>query len=147
MRMSKRKLSGNGLVVVVGCGRLGANIANALSRQGRSVVVVDARPEAFAELSGEFSGFTVEADATEYAVLAEAGIDKAEALLACTDDDAVNLLVAQVARDVFKVPRVAVRTYDPHNSRLCQALGLKNVCQSTIIGDLMLQAIDAREEE
>lgn len=128
-------------VVVVGCGRVGSHLAETLSRQGAGVVVVDHRPEVFAELSGEFSGFTLEADATEFATLQQAKADQADMVFACTDNDNVNILVAQAARDVLGAKSVSARVHDPDKERLCAALRIPTVCPARVAGDIFLHAL------
>jgi trk system potassium uptake protein TrkA len=145
--MSPVRLGGDSrFVVVVGCGRLGSYIADTLSRQGHSVVVVDRHGTAFAELSGEFSGFSVEGDATEVAVLRQAKLDKADALIAATEDDAVNMLVAQVASRHFKVKKVLARVFDRNREDLCSRLGIETVCPSDVVGDIFLSALTGPRE-
>jgi trk system potassium uptake protein TrkA len=81
-------------VIIVGCGKFGSYLANNLSREGHSVVVIDVKASSFNELTAEFSGFVIEGDATEFAVLKEAKIDRADVLIAATENDNVNLMVA-----------------------------------------------------
>jgi trk system potassium uptake protein TrkA len=128
-------------VVVVGCGRVGSHLAETLSRQGAGVVVVDHRPEAFAQLSGEFSGFTLEADASEFGSLRQAKADRADMVFACTDSDNVNILVAQAARDVLGARAVSARIHDPDKERLCAALRIPTVCPARVAGDIFLHAL------
>lgn len=131
-------------VVVVGCGRVGSHLAETLSRQGAGVAVVDNRPEVFAELSGEFSGFTLEADATEFGTLKQAKAERADMVFACTDSDNVNILVAQVARDVLGARAVSARIHDPEKERLCAALRIPTVCPARVAGDIFLHALAGR---
>ena len=131
-------------VVVVGCGRVGSHLAETLSRQGAGVTVVDNRPEVFAELSGEFSGFTLEADATEFGTLRQAKAGQADMVFACTDSDNVNILVAQAARDVLGARSVSARVHDPDKERLCAALHIPTVCPARVAGDIFLHALAER---
>ena len=125
-------------ILIVGCGRLGTHLANTLSRQGHSVVALDANPHAFEGLSAEYSGFRVEGDGTELAVLKQAGMDKAELVIATTREDNVNLMVAQVARRIFKVPRVLARVFDPKREQIYRDLGVDTVCPTTIAANALL---------
>lgn len=137
-------------IVVVGCGRLGSRLANALSGHGHAVVVVDRDEARFASLSSEFSGFRVEGDATHVAVLTQAGLAKADALIAATHEDNVNLLVAQVASKVFGVPRALARVYDPRRDAIAAQLGIDTVCTTTLALQLLLDKVlagDARRPE
>jgi len=126
--------------VVVGCGRLGSYLANKLSLEGHSLVVVDIEETAFDALSAEYSGFRVEGDATELAVLKRAKMDKADLVIAATGDDNVNLMTAQIAGRIFQVPRVLARIYDPGRSEIYRELGVDGICPTVIAGDVFLSA-------
>lgn len=134
--------------VVVGCGRLGALVANELSRRGESVVVVDIDPTAFSALEQAFGGFTIEGDATELATLREAKLDKATILVATTASDNVNLMVAQVAARVFKVPRVFARVMEPRRELSFKDVGVMAFSPTSLAAEKMYQAIwaDSGEE-
>lgn len=132
-------------VVIVGCGRLGGYLANELSRAGHAVVAIDADAEAFHNLSVVYSGFHVEGDATELAVLKQAKVGKADLVIATTRDDNINLMVAQVAKAEFGVKRVLARVFDPKREPVYQRLGVETICPTAIAGDLFLKAL-AREE-
>ncbi len=124
-------------IIIVGCGRLGAYIANRFSLAGHSVVVIDDNAESFEKLSFHFSGFRVEGDATELQVLKQAKIDRADLLFATTEQDNINLMVAQVAQKIFKVPRVMARVYVPDRENIYRDLGIETICPTTIVGDLV----------
>jgi trk system potassium uptake protein TrkA len=114
-------------VVIVGCGRFGSYLANRFSRAGSSVVVVDPDPESFSGLSADFSGFTVEGNAFEFAVLQQAKTGKADLLVAVTQKDSTNLFCAQVARTHFRVPEVVARVYDPSLAVLFEGSGITTI--------------------
>jgi len=128
-------------IIIVGCGRLGSFLANRLSSAGHSVVVVDHRPEAFDKLSSEFSGFRVEGDAAELAVLKQAKAEKADLLIATTRDDNVNLMVAQAAKVEFNVSRVLARVFEPRREAVYRRLGVETVCPTTVAADLFLKSV------
>ena len=114
-------------IIIVGCGRLGAMLANQLSTLGRNVVVIDDDEAAFQHLSTQFSGFQITGNAAETAVLRRARIEKADCLLAITRYDNVNLMVAQVAKTIFHVPKVVARVYDPSREQVYGRFGIENV--------------------
>ena len=130
-------------IVIVGCGRLGSHLANQLSRAGHGVVVIDLAEKAFANLSAQYSGFSVEGDATELAVLQQAKVDKADIVIATTRDDNVNLMVAQVARAEFSVPRVLARVFEPRRKPIYRRLGIETVCPTSVAAELFLESIAA----
>ncbi len=101
-------------VLVAGSGELGSELARSLSEHGHSVVVIDVAPGAFGRLGPAFDGVTLRGTAIDSDILREAGAEKADALAAVTDSDAVNLMVAQVAHEVFAIPRIVARVWSPH---------------------------------
>jgi trk system potassium uptake protein TrkA len=134
-------LRSDAFIVVVGCGRLGAHVASRLSAAGCGVVVVDCREEAFAGLSAEFSGFRVEGDATEMALLRKAKVEQADMVIAATREDNVNLMVAQIALNVLGTRRVVARVTDPHREAVFRELGIETICPTTLGADLLLKSL------
>ncbi len=128
-------------IIVVGCGRLGTYLADHLSHEGHSVVVIDTNCAAFAYLSAEYSGFKVEGDATELAVLKQAKINEADIVVGATHNDNVNLMIAQIAQKVFNVPKVMARILEPQREKLCHTLGIVTICPTTLAGDGILASI------
>lgn len=128
-------------IVIVGCGRLGSHLARRLSAAGNGVVVIDADEATFAKLSPEYSGFSIEGDATEHAVLNEAKVKQADMVIATTRSDNVNLMVAQVAREVFGVPRVLARVFEPRREAVYRRLGVETICPTTVAAELFLKSI------
>ncbi len=92
-------------------------------------------------LTAEYSGFRVEGDATEFAVLKQARMDKADIVIGATHDDNVNMMIAQVAQKVFHVPKVIVRVVEPRRIELCKALGVECVCPTSIGSDMVLRSL------
>ncbi|HUW70977.1 MAG TPA: TrkA family potassium uptake protein [bacterium] len=99
--------------IILGCGQLGAHLAETLSSGGSDVVVIDEDSARFAELSDRFSGFTVEGDAAELSVLLRARIDKADTFIAATDNDRLNIMTALIALEYFNIGRVLACVRDP----------------------------------
>jgi trk system potassium uptake protein TrkA len=133
-------------VVIVGCGRLGSILANRLSSLGSSVVVIDQSEAAFNNLSTEFSGFRIVGDAAELAVLRRAKTDKADCFLATTQHDNINLMVAQVAKTVFKVSKVMARLYDPAREPVYQQFGIETISPTKLSAEVFLQALQTPRE-
>lgn len=111
-------------VVIFGCGRVGSLAATLLSGQGAEVVIVDRDEGAFGALSGEYSGFTITGDASEMGVLRQAGLSQTDVVFAATDSDTLNLMVAQMAREVFGVKRVMARVFLPEWEGTYRELGI-----------------------
>ena len=128
-------------IVIVGCGRLGSHLADQLSREGNSVVVIDMKEAAFDNLSTDFSGFRVTGDATQMAVLREAKAPRADVLIAATHEDNVNLMAAQVAKKIFDVPLVLARVFDPRREKVFDRLGIETICPTSVAADLFLRDV------
>ncbi|MBE9119019.1 TrkA family potassium uptake protein [Lusitaniella coriacea LEGE 07157] len=128
-------------IVVVGCGRLGSILASTLSDRGNSVVIVDTSEDAFNQLSAEFGGFKIAGDAVELAILKSAKADQADCLLAVTDRDNVNLMVAQVAKTIFGVPKVLARVFDPAREELYQEFGIATISPTKLSAEVFLKEL------
>ena len=118
--------------LIVGCGRLGAGLADTLSGEGEDVLILDREKSAFRKLSSSFGGLTLEGEGTDLDVLKEAGIDRADTVIAVTDNDNVNILIAQLAREVFSVGRVIARLYDPERECVYRELGIDTICPAVL---------------
>ncbi len=125
-------------VIIIGCGRVGSELAKLLSGEGHDVVIVDKNPESFARLGDTFNGLTITGNGFEPELLKQAGIEKADAFCAVTNGDNTNLVSSQVAKKIFKVPRVFARIYDPQRANIYTALGL-NIISGTILFAAMLR--------
>jgi len=113
--------------VIMGCGRVGATLAQSLESQGHSVAVIDQNPESFRRLDAEFSGRKVTGLGFDRDTLAQAGIEDAYAFAAVSDGDNSNILAARVVRETFGVDRVVARIYDPRRAEIYQRLGIPTV--------------------
>lgn len=105
-------------IIVVGCGRLGAELVQGLAKRNHRVAVIDNTAAAFSALKPNFNGKLVEGDPMNREVLLRAGIEEADGLVAVTTSDALNLVVGHVAKTIFNLKHVVVRNYDP----LCREL-------------------------
>ena len=114
-------------VIVIGCGRLGSELAYRLCKQNHEVIVVDISPASFNNLPTDFTGRMVEGDALNREVLHRASIESAQALAMVTDCDSLNAVIAHVAKTFFNVPNVIVRNYDTHYRSLHEIFNLQMV--------------------
>jgi trk system potassium uptake protein TrkA len=114
-------------VIIVGCGRVGAELALLLSGRGHDVTVIDHVGSSFGHLDPAYRGRTIEAEPLAEGVLEKAGVREAQAVATVTNSDAVNAVVAHVARTVYGVPNVVARNYDPRWLVLHEAMGLVSV--------------------
>jgi trk system potassium uptake protein TrkA len=114
-------------ILIVGCGRVGVSLARTLNLKGHQVTVVDKDPLAFEHLGAAFRGQTVVGIGFDRDTLAQAGIERADALAAVTSSDETNVVTARIARLTFHVPRVVARVYDPRKADIYRRLGLQTV--------------------
>lgn len=124
-------------VIIVGCGRLGGNLANALSAERHNVVVIDRNPLSFGRLSREFNGQMLTGVGFDREILQKADIEGADALAATTDSDNVNIVVAVTAKETFKVPRVVARIYDPEAAEIYRREGIPTVTPTILAANTM----------
>jgi len=125
-------------VIIVGCGRVGSELAKLLSNEGHNVVVIDKNSSSFDRLGATFNGLTMVGNGFDLALLKQVGIEKADAFCAVTNGDNTNLISAQVAKKIFKVPKVLARVYDPQRAHIYTALGM-DIISGTILFAAMLR--------
>jgi trk system potassium uptake protein TrkA len=113
--------------IIVGCGRVGAELCHHLYSSGHQVVAVDSNKEAFNRLHPDFRGRTLEGEGLAESVLEHAGIREADGLAAVTNSDTLNAVVAHTAREFYNVPNVVARNYDPNLRSVLEAFGLQIV--------------------
>ena len=114
-------------VIVVGCGRVGSEVALSLSSTEHDVIVIDRRAESFRRLGEAFTGTTLVGVGFDRDVLTEAGITPTCAVAAVTSGDNSNILIARVARETFGVEHVVARIYDPRRASIYERLGIATV--------------------
>lgn len=119
-------------ILIVGCGKVGSRLAGVLSRQGHDVSVLDRLAANLELLPPDFSGFTTTGVPIDQDVLRRAGIENCDALAAVTQDDNVNIMVSQLASDIFHVPKVLARVYDPQREDVFSHFGLNTVCPTNL---------------
>jgi trk system potassium uptake protein TrkA len=128
-------------VVVVGCGRVGSELAGTLEQQGHTVAIIDKKKEAFRRLPKGFGGYRVIGFGFDRDTLGEAGIEDAGAFAAVTSGDNSNIMAARVARETFQVERVVARIYDPRRAVIYQRLGIPTVATVSWTTDQVLRRL------
>jgi trk/ktr system potassium uptake protein len=128
-------------IVIMGCGRVGAQLAQSLEQQGHTVAVVDRDPTAFRRLGTGFGGRRVTGLGFDQDTLKEAGIEEAGAFAAVSSGDNSNIIAARVARENFGVENVAARIYDPRRAAVYQRLGIPTVATVRWTADQMLRRL------
>lgn len=131
-------------IIVVGCGRVGKQLAEVLDTPENQVTVIDVDPAALARLSSEFQGTRVVGHGYDESVLEQAGIRECDALAAVTSLDNVNLMSSEVARRLYNVPHVLTRLINPGHIKLYQQLGLDYICDTELVAENMVTKVRAR---
>jgi trk/ktr system potassium uptake protein len=125
-------------VVVVGCGRVGAALAEAFSGLGHDVTVLDTSTRAFDRLSDAFTGRAIRGDGTDEDVLRRAGAIDADVFVALTEGDNRNVMATQVASEKLGAKRVIAKINDPVRAAAYAELGVATICRTTMLTDALL---------
>jgi K+ transport systems, NAD-binding component len=128
--------------VIVGCGRVGAGLAEAFDNGGHEVVVIDLSTRAFDRLSSEFKGRAIRGDGTDEDVLRKAGAEGCDVFLALTEGDNRNVMSAQVAIEKLSVGKAVAKINDPVRAAAYADLGIATVCRTTMLTDAILGFLD-----
>ena len=131
--------------IVIGCGRVGANVAKELAGSGWDVVAVDERESALGRLGESWGGGFIVGHGMDVEVLRRAGIDEADAVVVSTDGDNTNLVVGQVAQKRFGIECVVVRILDPARAEFYASRGLRTVCPTSNAIDVLTEHVRACE--
>ncbi len=130
-------------VIVVGCGRVGSQLANMLSDNGSNVCVIDRNPDAFANVGRNFNGSLLQGIGFDEETLIRAGIEECDVVAAVTQLDNTNLMVAEVASRLFGVPHVITRLYNPDRERAYMQLGIDYVCGTSLVAEEVFSKVVA----
>lgn len=134
-------------IIIIGCGKVGSELAGVLDKRGNDVSVIDRDERNFDRLPGDFSGFTTAGVPIDQEVLRKAGIESCDAVCAITQDDNLNIMAAQLAKDIFRVERVFARISDPDKVDVFQGFGIQTVCPTALTVDAALAAIEDVSEQ
>jgi trk system potassium uptake protein TrkA len=121
--------------VVVGCGRVGAELADKFDQAGHQVIVLDVNTRAFDRLPSTFSGSAVRGDGTDEDVLRRAGAEDADIFVAMTEGDNRNVMAAQLALEALGARKVIAKVNDPLRASAYADLGLATLCRTTLMAD------------
>jgi trk system potassium uptake protein TrkA len=132
-------------VVIMGCGRVGSRLAGLLDIEGHSVTILDTDAYSFRRLPPDFSGVALMGNGTEEDSLKKAGIEEADAFVALTQGDNRNIMATQIAKHIFKVPKVLCRIYDPLRRELFSSLGIETFSPTTIFAQMLKEKLEAEE--
>jgi len=130
-------------VIIMGCGRVGAQLASLLDEGGHDVTILDIDEYSFRRLAPTFNGAALLGNGTEEDSLKRAGIEEADAFVAVTQGDNRNVMAAQMVKHIFKVPRVICRLYDPLRQELYSNLGLEAFSPTTILAQMLKEKLES----
>ena len=126
----------------MGGGRVAAELARLLDEEGHKVTVLDVEASSFDKLKPDFGGTAIVGDATDEEVLRKAGIAQAGAFIALTRDDDRNAMAAQIARQIFDIPKVICRIYDPLREEFYKSLGLEAISPILVFANLVKEKLE-----
>ncbi len=128
-------------ILVIGCGKVGSRLASQLAKEGHDISVIDKSENSFELLDDDFVGFKTAGIPIDQDVLKRAGIENCDAVAAVSQDDNINIMVSQLAHNVFHVPNVLARIYDPRREDVFSHFGLHTVCPTNLTVSAVRSAI------
>jgi trk system potassium uptake protein len=123
-------------IIIMGCGRVGAQLADFLDKEKHEVTVLDTDAYSFRRLPADFRGTALVGNGLDEDMLRKSGIEKAGAFVAVTQGDNRNIMASQMAKHLFNVPRVLCRIYDPLRRDIFTLLGLEAISPTIIIAQI-----------
>ncbi len=130
-------------VVIMGSGRVGAQLAALLDVDGHQVTVLDTDTYSFRRLPPDFGGTALVGNGLDQTALKKAGIEEADVFVAVTQGDNRNVMAAQIAQHIFNVPKVICRIYDPLRQELYQTLGIEAISPTTIFARILKEKLES----
>ena len=129
-------------IVIMGCGRVGAQLASLLDKEGHTVTTLDVDAYSFRRLPPDFGGTALLGNGLDEESLKKVGIEDADVFVAVTQGDNRNVMAAQIAKHIFNVPKVVCRIYDPLRRDLYALLGLEAISPTTVFAHLLKEKIE-----
>jgi trk system potassium uptake protein TrkA len=129
-------------VIIMGCGRVGAQLAGMLDAEGHKVTIMDVEPYSFRKLPPTFNGLAMVGNGLEEDSLKKAGIEKADVFVTVTQGDNRNVMACQIAKHIYQVPKVVSRIYDPIREEMYRNLGIESVSPTKVVAELLKERIE-----
>jgi trk system potassium uptake protein TrkA len=129
-------------IIIMGCSRVGAQLAVSLDSGGHKVTILDVEPYAFRFLPATFGGVAMVGNGLEQEALKKAGIEEADVFVSATQGDNRNVMACQIAKHIYHVPKVVSRIYDPIREEMYRKLGLDSVSPTRVVADLLQDKIE-----
>lgn len=140
MQLSKMRKEHN--ILIIGCGRLGSSIANTLSNNNKNVTIIDSNKESFRKLSPSFGGLALEGDASDIDVLQEGNIEKTDIMIIVTENDNLNIMIAQMAETLFKVRKIVTRVYDQEKQCIYENNSIYTISPALLSSDAINKILE-----
>lgn len=134
-------------ILIIGCGRVGSNLAMELSKKGHDVSVLATTASELDYLDEDFRGISFTGVPFDNDNLMQAGIASCDVVCAVTSDDDKNIMVAQLAQEIYKIPTVITRILDPEKEDIFTSFGLKSICPTRLTVDALVASLDEFEDE
>lgn len=132
-------------VIIMGCGRVGSQLASILDSEGHKITILDIKEQSFNRLPQSYSGTALLGDGLDQETLRKAGIQQADAFVAVTEGDNRNIMAAQIAMHIFNVPKVICRIYDPLRRDVYETIGIESISPTTIFAQLLKDRLLAKK--
>lgn len=133
-------------VLVVGCGKVGRQVAETLSKEGHDVSVVDNNQQNLSTLDPDFDGMVWKGMPIDQDVLRNAGIESCDAVAVVTQSDNINIMTAQIAKKIFNVPKVIARVVDPERENVFSHFGLSTICSTRLTADAVISTLENEDD-
>lgn len=133
-------------ILIIGCGKVGSTLASTLSRIGHDVSVIDNKSTSFELLAEDFNGITVTGVPIDQEVLKSAGIEGCDAVAAVTRDDNINVMVCELAKEVFHVNKILARVYDPSREEIFANFGIHTFCPTNLTVESAISMLTDRDQ-
>ena len=130
-------------VVIMGCSRVGAQLATMLDAEGHKVTVMDVDPFSFKKLPPTFKGTALVGNGLEEESLKKAEIGESDVFIAVTQGDNRNIMASQIAKHVFNVPKVVCRIYDPLRQEIYSNLGIDAISPTSVFADILKKKLES----
>ncbi len=131
-------------VIIMGCGRVGAQLAGLLDADGHEVTLLDTDAYSFRRLAPTFGGTALIGNGIDEGALKRAGIEEADVFVALTQGDNRNVMASQIAKHIFNVPRTVCRIYDPLRRDMYAKLGVDTISPTTIFAQILREKLDSQ---
>lgn len=129
-------------VIIMGCGRVGAQLAGMLDAEGHNVTIMDVEPYSFRKLPPTYNGVAMVGNGLEEEALKRAGIEEADVFVSVTQGDNRNVMACQIAKHIYEVPRVVSRIYDPIREEMYRNLGIESVSPTKVVAELLKERVE-----